>query len=282
MLYLCYTLAHEIFICIREGNYMSQLKSTVLILALIALATSVLWHGIAGLGVRFGFWGIRFGLGTMSREWAPNVFYMTMGLGALALALNFFIQPRRIAGFIIGVLAITVPLAAKVQTDKTWALAQTLPPIHDITTDREDPPMFTEAIMNIRNASGSNSAQYLGKRKPTRDGSSGALVADLQAAGYPDIVPIRSNKTPNEIYQQAIRTVEMLGWEIVTDDSDAGIIEATDTTFWYGFKDDVIIRIRPSEQGGSVVDVRSLSRIGGSDIGKNADRIREFRNEISN
>ena len=67
-----------------------------------------------------------------------------------------------------------------------------------------------------------------------------------------------------------------LGWKIKSENLEAGIIEATETTFWYGFKDDVVIRIQPSEGGGSVVDVRSISRVGGSDIGANADRIRKF------
>jgi uncharacterized protein (DUF1499 family) len=66
-----------------------------------------------------------------------------------------------------------------------------------------------------------------------------------------------------------------LGWEIAREDQSAGIFEAVDTTFWFGFKDDVIIRV-VSQGGGSMVDVRSVSRIGRSDLGKNADRIREF------
>jgi uncharacterized protein (DUF1499 family) len=70
------------------------------------------------------------------------------------------------------------------------------------------------------------------------------------------------------------------GWKIHTEDAASGIIEATATTFWYGFKDDVIIRIRPAEGGGSVVDLRSISRIGGSDIGANAERIRKFMKSL--
>ena len=53
-----------------------------------------------------------------------------------------------------------------------------------------------------------------------------------------------------------------MGWDLVAADAAAGRIEATDTTFWFGFKDDVVIRVRPAN-GGSRVDVRSLSRVGG-------------------
>jgi uncharacterized protein (DUF1499 family) len=64
-------------------------------------------------------------------------------------------------------------------------------------------------------------------------------------------------------------------WEIVATDSSAGRIEATATTRVFRFKDDVVIRIRPRDSG-SRLDIRSVSRIGGSDLGKNASRIRDF------
>jgi len=258
---------------------MTQLRSNLLRLTLVVLVIALAWHGIAGLGTRFGLWDLGFGLGTMSREWAPYVFYSAMGLGALTIVLNLVIQPRGVIAILIGVLAIALPYAVKTETDSVWASARTLPFIHDVTTDREDPPMFTDAIMALRNASQSNPADYIGKRTRSRDGSEGDLVSDLQAAGYPDIVPMQSEMSRDEAYQAALDAAQSFGWEIVTNDSDAGIIEATDTTFWYGFKDDVIIRVRSADSG-SVIDMRSLSRIGGSDLGKNADRIRAFRDEI--
>ena len=67
-----------------------------------------------------------------------------------------------------------------------------------------------------------------------------------------------------------------MGWTVHTQDIDSGLIEATATTFWYGFKDDIIIRIRAGEGGGSVLDMRSISRVGQSDLGANAKRIRKF------
>ena len=58
-----------------------------------------------------------------------------------------------------------------------------------------------------------------------------------------------------------------------------GRIEATATTTWFGFKADVVIRIRPTADG-SELDIRSKSRVGRSDVGKNAERIREFMSEL--
>jgi uncharacterized protein (DUF1499 family) len=77
------------------------------------------------------------------------------------------------------------------------------------------------------------------------------------------------------MFAKAVAVIESLGMELVSADESNGLLEATDTTFWFGFKDDVVIRIR-SEGGGSVVDVRSISRVGQSDLGKNAERIGEI------
>jgi uncharacterized protein (DUF1499 family) len=76
--------------------------------------------------------------------------------------------------------------------------------------------------------------------------------------------------------QKAIDAARALDWEIVASDAPAGRIEATATTMWFGFKDDIVVRVRPEAGGGSRVDVRSVSRVGQSDVGANAKRIREF------
>ncbi|SIO20293.1 Uncharacterized conserved protein, DUF1499 family [Parasphingorhabdus marina DSM 22363] len=259
---------------------MLKFRTAVLALALVAAIIVVVWPGLAGLGSRFGFWDFGFGLGTMTREWWPVIWYVSGGLGLLALILSLVLNPRKLAGLAVAVIAIGAPIAAKMQYDNVRATAQAVPAIHDITTDMQDPPMFTDAIMAIRNASGSNPADYVGKLKPGRDGEPDRLVSDLQAEAYPDIVPIRIDVTPAEAHERTVQAVQSLGWALVSDDPGTGIVEATDTTFWYGFKDDVIIRIRSNGATGSVVDIRSLSRVGGSDLGKNASRIREFRSLI--
>ena len=66
-----------------------------------------------------------------------------------------------------------------------------------------------------------------------------------------------------------------MGWDLVASDPASGRIEATDTTFWFGFKDDIVIRVAAAP-GGSRVDIRSLSRVGVSDVGTNAARIRKY------
>ncbi len=66
-----------------------------------------------------------------------------------------------------------------------------------------------------------------------------------------------------------------MGWEIIAVHEPVGKIEATAQTFWFGFKDDIIVRIQPDSTG-SLVDVRSVSRVGVSDLGANARRIRKY------
>lgn len=139
---------------------------------------------------------------------------------------------------------------------------RTVPAIHDITTDTMDPPPFV-AVAYIREQ-GTNSLEYGGKQ-----------VAEQQEKAYPNLRPLNIPYPPDRVYHEALRLAEALGWEIVDENRVEGRIEATDTTFWFGFKDDIVIRIRDSN-GGTRVDARSASRVGRSDLGANAKRIQRF------
>ena len=80
---------------------------------------------------------------------------------------------------------------------------------------------------------------------------------------------------PAATVSQVVAALQDMGLEIVAVDEAGGVVEATETTFWFGFKDDVVVRVRPSGDG-SIVDVRSVSRVGLSDLGANAARIMEL------
>ena len=136
------------------------------------------------------------------------------------------------------------------------------PPIHDITTDTDRPPQFV-SVVPLRAAA------------PNRVEYGGPEVAAQQRQGYPDVQPLTLPLPPNQAFDRAFATARRLGWEIVASDPPSGRIEATDTTFWFGFKDDVVIRVTAAPNG-SRVDVRSLSRVGLSDVGTNAARIRKY------
>ncbi len=144
--------------------------------------------------------------------------------------------------------------------------AQSLPVIHDISTDVVNPPQFQPDILALRAAAhAANSTVY-----------AGASIATLQRKAYPDIRPMTFDLPPAKVFDAALRTTSALGWKLVSDDPRTGLIEASDTTFWFGFTDDVVIRVEPSGRG-SRLDIRSESRVGESDLGKNAQRIRAFR-----
>jgi uncharacterized protein (DUF1499 family) len=107
----------------------------------------------------------------------------------------------------------------------------------------------------------------------------GRSIADIQGQAYADIKPISLTVPPQRAYDMALEAARAQGWRVSAEDRAAGRIEATAQSFWYGFVDDIVIRVTPSGEG-SVVDVRSVSRVGLSDLGANAKRIRAFRDAL--
>lgn len=83
----------------------------------------------------------------------------------------------------------------------------------------------------------------------------------------------------DKAFEQALAAARKMSWVIVDANAAEGRIEATDTTFWFGFKDDIAIRVIPADKG-SRVDIRSVSRVGKSDVGMNAKRIRKYMKEL--
>ncbi|HET7370993.1 MAG TPA: DUF1499 domain-containing protein, partial [Gammaproteobacteria bacterium] len=102
-----------------------------------------------------------------------------------------------------------------------------------------------------------------------------------QREAYPDIQPLHLNAPPAAVFKAAVGLIKQNGWTLQAASPATHKIEATATTFWFGFKDDVVIRIQP-QAGGSIVDIRSASRIGKSDVGTNAKRVRHFIAQLKN
>jgi uncharacterized protein (DUF1499 family) len=115
---------------------------------------------------------------------------------------------------------------------------------------------------------------------PINDISTDA-ASKAQKDAYPDIGPIVLAEPKEKAFARALAAAQAMGWAIVARDPDAGRIEAVDTTLWFGFKDDVVVRVTAAAGGGSRVDVRSKSRVGRGDAGTNARRIRGFRERLS-
>ena len=159
-----------------------------------------------------------------------------------------------LAALAVSVMVGAVPVGALLS-------ARGAPPIHDITTDTENPPPF---------------AALVALNSPGRTDYGGAAVAEQQRAAYPDIRPLMLAATTDEAFRRALTAIEQMGWALVATDPDSLRIEATDRSFWFGFEDDVVIRITAAGEMRSRVDVRSLSRVGVGDLGVNARRVRAF------
>jgi uncharacterized protein (DUF1499 family) len=226
-----------------------------------ASVIAVLILAASGPGVRSGAWEWQMGF-TLFR-WA-----MYVGLAAAAVALVLLLIPKTrrprpsllVAALVVGLLAAAPVIALRTK-------AQSLPYIHDVTTDMQDPPAFV-ALLAARKAA-PNGADY-----------GGAEVAAAQARGYPDIRPHVMTVPREQAFERALAGARAMGWDIVEANAAAGRIEATATTAWFGFKDDIVVRV-VSQSAGSRIDVRSVSRVGRSDIGANARRIQEYLSKIT-
>jgi uncharacterized protein (DUF1499 family) len=135
------------------------------------------------------------------------------------------------------------------------------PRIHDISTDLQDPPVFTAA------------ERQRGARSNSLEPDPEAMA--LQAEAYPDLQTLRSEREFDDMFDLAVRVATDMGWDIYLQDRNAGVIEAVDTTAVMGFKDDIVIRLRTNADG-TLVDLRSVSRVGIGDLGANARRIDAF------
>lgn len=228
--------------------------------ATIVAVVAIILLLAAGLGTRVGAWNFRSGLGLI--RWAAYV-----GIaGALLVILAVIVTRPRGIGLFGLLVALVLACTAFVLPWRWYVRAQHVPPIHDITTDTQDPPVFV-AVLPLR-AGAANPATY-----------GGDSVAALQRRGYPDIRPLDLDVAPPAAFSRALAVARQMGWQIVAADSTAERIEATATTRWFGFKDDVVVRIRP-ESSGSRIDVRSVSRVGKSDVGTNAARVREYLSRL--
>jgi uncharacterized protein (DUF1499 family) len=233
---------------------MSYLGSMGWILSSIAL----LGLAVSGPGHRLGWWGFKTGITVMKYAGFLSLAAIALCLAGLAVGAGDGF-PRGMAPALLGLAFAGLVLGSTVKWKRAVAA---VPYIHDVTTDTEDPPSFV-AVLPLR-AGADNPAEY-----------GGPDLARQQKAGYPNLGPGSLSGPPEAAFPRALQAAQSLGWEIVAADPEELRIEATDTTFWFGFKDDIVVRLTPSAAG-TRVDVRSVSRVGKSDVGTNARRIERY------
>ncbi|MBR9909773.1 MAG: DUF1499 domain-containing protein [Gammaproteobacteria bacterium] len=232
------------------------------LVALLAAFIALALLTASGFGYRWQWWPL--GTAFAMLRWGAWLGAAAMLLGLIAGGLSLRRKSGQFTALaLIALIGGGVALAMPGQ----WLLkARDLPRIHDITTDPADPPAFV-AIVPLRQSA------------PNPVGYDYAVNAEAQRQAYPDIQTMRLPVPSDQVFAAANLAVQQLGWQLVAADAEDGRIEATDTTRWFGFKDDVVVRIRAADDQ-TLVDVRSKSRVGKSDVGVNADRIRTFRKKL--
>jgi Protein of unknown function (DUF1499) len=243
---------------------------------------SVLWLGLASpavaligaLGSAWGFWP--FGQGFLGLAAALVLAVLAIAIGAGVGARNRkkgIVAPktRRWIGMALGVAMIGWLASVAIP-------AFTVPAIHDISTDLADPPQFQMLALrkdNWDNVPGTDDANMKGMSPQQR-------WEVIHRGDYGDIRTVRINEPVVDVISKADRLAKVRGWDVAVSDPVEGRLEATATSTFFRFKDDVVLRVKPTEDGtGSVVDMRSVSRMGVSDIGVNAKRVRAFLADLS-
>lgn len=240
-----------------SGKRLQTLMGWLLLLALACLTLELL----AGPAYRMGWLELRPALQTLRQ--AATV---AAAVFVLSLLLRTVVGRRLpAAGRWYAIAASLVALLAFAPPAYLWTQVNRLPHIHDVSTDTLDPPGFVALLAQRRNAPNGLDCT--------------PQVAAQQKQGYPDIAPLLLKLAPDQIFAKAERAAQDMGWTIVQADPATLRLEATATTLLFGFQDDVVVRIRP-EGAGSRVDVRSVSRVGGSDFGANAKRVRAFSDKL--
>lgn len=246
----------------RVGDWTKRVRAARLITLALAVAAFVLLV-IAGPCTRYDVCSWRVGLSILALAAYAGLVLAIVAALLLALA----VVPRWRPGLALALVALCFALAALAPPMVLRAEARKVPPIHDISTDTDDPPAFVALLPERQKAP--NGAAY-----------GGPEIAAAQKRGYPDIKTLVVASKPADTMQRAIDAARAMGWQIAATDTAAGRIEATARTSWFGFRDDVVVRIRPQGDG-SRVDVRSVSRVGRSDLGANARRVKEYLGRLA-
>ncbi len=235
-----------------KGRFGRWLAYVGLALVLVCVAAAML----SGFGYQAGLWHFRTGFLILR-----TAFFVSLAAGALSLLGLLLSRGNRLA-LVTGIVGLAIAAGFAYVP---WQWKQTLdalPYIHDITTDTEAPPQFVAAAQLRKE--GDHPVAY-----------DGPEVAAQQKAAYPDLAPLITTVPRERVFEAARATLQDMKLQLTDADPSEGRLEASDTSFWYGFTDDMVVRIVETPQG-TRVDVRSKSRLGRSDLGQNAKRVRTF------
>ena len=241
----------------HESPRPARLGNRLVVIGLLVAVASAAAMIFSGTGYRLDLYHFRVGFTIL--RWA---FWFALA-GAVLCVAGFAFARDRSRGTIVAAIIGTVVGVAAVYVPWTWKQTlDSLPYIHDISTDTANPPEFVVAA-KLRKP---------GDHPVTYDGQE---VADLQRKAYPDLTSVAFNAPSEKVFEAAKAAIASMGMQLADADLAQGRIEANRTSLLYGFTDDMVVRIATGADG-TKVDVRSKSRVGRSDLGQNAKRIRVF------
>lgn len=248
-----------------KGDWGRRLSWAALALAVGGLAAAL----IAAVGTGAEAWTFRTGFSILR-----YAFYAAVAGGLLAIVAFFVSRRSGVRTGRLNNVAILVAAAFAAYLMSHIATARSVPAIHDATTDLADVPQFAALTVRADNLEDipDDGRPELAALDPENRWKAihREAYGGLRSINLPLTVPVAT--------QRAEALVRTRGWAVARVDRQAGIVEATATTLFFRFKDDVVVRVRPDPErpGGSIVDMRSISRVGGSDVGVNAARIKAF------
>jgi uncharacterized protein (DUF1499 family) len=249
----------------KKGRWPRRLSRLALALSVGGVAVAA----IAAVGTGMGLWSYGAGLGALRYALPAAV-----AGGVLAIVAWIIGRRQRVRTGWLNALALVTALLFAGYLGNMIITARSLPAIHDVATNLDELPQFSR--LGVR-------ADNLDKIPDQGRAELKALAPEerwkaLHRQAYGDLQPLRLAAPPVQVLQRAEQLARERGWAVAGVDPAAGTLEATATTLFFRFKDDVVVRVRPDPErpGGSVVDMRSISRVGGSDIGVNAKRVRRF------
>ena len=241
-------------------------------LCLLLGAGAVIMALVGAIGAGQDWWGKLDGLSFVSAA-------VVVALLGLVMSLIVLLLYRKRGGTIRNLtLAGLVCSLAYLGFIGYWVnVGMNVPQIHDITTDLDNPPEFQ--VLKLRP---DDFADVPGRGDPKYAGMDAIERWKLlHSKAYGDIrtitVPLPVDRAVALAEQVALKR----GWEIAASSPEEGRLEAVDTVSLFRFKDDVVVRVQPGPGGlTSQIDVRSVSRVGRSDLGVNAKRIRGFLKDL--
>ncbi len=240
------------------------------------------YFAVSALGTKFGLWSWQFSLGTLIVKVGPMLLGVVAFAALISLVVAALKKPRK--GWLLSMIALFIPICAFVMLAMVRSQAGAVPAIHDVSTDTANPPGLSASAMADRAQSAANPiSDYqtpLGELEPWADGDpelTSKSHAQIITSAYADLAPLPlGGANQADAVAAVAAAMEDMGFAEVSADTEAGRVDGVAETFWFGFKDDVTARV-----GETQIDFRSVSRVGLSDLGKNAERIDELRENVA-